>query len=477
MSHWLSNVNNLLTKLDDQVETAVEERAFAQDDSSYEAGGAARSGIDDILAKRGLSSVDSKDETTNKTEGNPSAKKMVGKDESHAVEKEGLQSQNGETTATESRQSSEPSVEQKGAKLNEDPDQSLQIDTINDTTQENAHSDSKELEASSFPLGKPLDKDLGTVSEDISKNLDTAEGGMKGTPPESNIISPKVKDKQKPPGPPSLKLAKYTKSLVSAASSISSNREEKRSNSVISPDRSKKEIRELTMERKEAQKEARTLRRHIVSLNDQLETAEAELQAQRKELERAAERMEKDRARHKQEKEVSQKRNIDEITELKVQHEKGMEEQQKRFEEQLERYRKKLSDEEQRRKQEGGDWNKEMSNAIDREQEARQTLNLLEDEKAVLLSQISTLQGQQAALGSRLESLSQAADNAMERERDAENRLDVALNQHARQISNRQVRPWENMVWAKFWSAQFPSLNISAVFFCLKICARQGNYN
>ena len=56
-----------------------------------------------------------------------------------------------------------------------------------------------------------------------------------------------------------------------------------------------------------------------------------------------------------------------------------------------------------------------------------------------MLSQISTLQGQQAALGSRLESLTQTADNAMDREREAEARLDAALSQHARQISQRQV--------------------------------------
>lgn len=61
------------------------------------------------------------------------------------------------------------------------------------------------------------------------------------------------------------------------------------------------------------------------------------------------------------------------------------------------------------------------------------------DEKVTLISQISTLQGQQEALGSRLESLTQAADNAADREREAEDRLDNALTQHARQISQRQV--------------------------------------
>ena len=194
------------------------------------------------------------------------------------------------------------------------------------------------------------------------------------------------------------------------------------------------------MERKEAQKEARTLRRHIVSLNDQLESAESELYAQRKELERAGEMMEKDRIKYKEEKEKYLKRSSDEITSLKTQHAVSLKDQQARFEEQLERYRKKLSEEEKRRKQQGGDWDKELSNAIDREHNMRKKLSLLEDEKAVLLSQISTLQSQQTTLGSRLESLSQAADNAMQRERDAENRLDITLSQHARQISHRQVR-------------------------------------
>lgn len=71
------------------------------------------------------------------------------------------------------------------------------------------------------------------------------------------------------------------------------------------------------------------------------------------------------------------------------------------------------------------------------------------DEKTVLLSQISTLQGQQAALGSRLESLTNAADNGMSREREAEERLDAALTQHAHQIRQRQVSSFYSRVLKK----------------------------
>ena len=75
----------------------------------------------------------------------------------------------------------------------------------------------------------------------------------------------------------------------------------------------------------------------------------------------------------------------------------------------------------------------------------------------ILLNQISTLQNQQAALASRVDSLSQASDAAEARERDAEERLDLLLSQHARQISQRQVG-LESMVrklcvgWLTFFS-------------------------
>ena len=136
--------------------------------------------------------------------------------------------------------------------------------------------------------------------------------------------------------------------------------------------------RELVMEAKEAQKESRTLRRHVVSLNAQLEAAESEIQAQRNELERAAEQMEKDRMRTKEAKESVKKLHIQELTALKEHNAKALKEQQKRFEEQLETYRNKLTEVESQRKQEDGDWSKEMTNVIEREQEVNSRLILLE---------------------------------------------------------------------------------------------------
>jgi hypothetical protein len=461
MSHWLSNVNNLLTKLDDQVETVVEERAFAQDDLSFTAIGDSRTGIDDILAKRGLSSTNSKDET--EEEECAKVENMIVDEDGDAEEgKKSLEYENDENKVKELKIVNEAVVEPtKGAYTLKTIAQSA--DNAPNNTAQN-HLNKEEISSTFAAQQILLQQDSGASSlkvhvvgdlerkamsseENVAQKVEIRDGTSEWNPIKQHKIdaSPTLsmlsKSKDEPmlstqPPPPKSIPTTITGAPVAASSALSFDKDH---NNLHSPDRSRKDIRELVIERKEAQKEARTLRRHIVSLNDQLETAESELQAQRKELERAAERMEKDRSRHKEEKEVSQKQNGKEITVLTAQHEKSLKEQQARFEEQLERYRKKLSDEEKRRKQEGGDWDKEISNAIDREHDMQQTLNLLEDEKAVFLSQISTLQGQQTALGSRLESLSEAADNALQRERDAENRLDLALNQHARQIGNRQV--------------------------------------
>jgi len=477
MSHWLSNVNNLLTKLDDQVETVVEERAFAQDDLSCEAIDAAKTGIDDILAKRGLSSMDSKDEMDE--DETKVEKNLVEEDEDNKDDKQCLKYENDESKAQEIKTVNGAAIKStKGADTsktvsqpfdNDAPNKTAQIDMrrqeVDKLIEKSSTFTDQKLSIQPDPetnsskghvVGKPifveLDKRDTNSEEFIPQKVEKMDGEIERKPIERHKInaSPmlptisKFKDQSMPSLPPSPQIPTSTTSAgstVVASSSLSFNKEQKRRpHAVHSPDRSRKEIRELVIERKEAQKEARTLRRHIVSLNDQFETAELELQAQRKELERAAGRMEKNRLQHKEEKEASQKRGTTEITLLQTRHEKSLKEQQARFEEQLERYRKKLSDEEKQRKQQGGNWDKEMSNAIDREHNMRQTLDLLEDEKAVLLSQISTLQGQQTALGSRLESLSQAADNAMQRECDVENRLDVALNQHARQIGHRQAR-------------------------------------
>lgn len=467
MSHWLSNVNNLLTKLDDQVETAVEERALAQDDLTSEGIGVAIAGIDDILAKRGLSLINSTDVMEeNEEETNIGMIDNEDEDEIQDAadqphEEKAAESQRVNSTDTEyksavDRNKTVPQCFDNIANINfaqkdrnrEEQDEISTSGRKESPTRHDSEAVSFQPHVGGILTDGALEKKITTEEEvttqkhvkmhEIEQNI-VEEHDMCSSTNLPAVSKSEDESSSIPSSPP--KLFTSTTKLIPPMVQSSVHKEPKsQSETVHSTDRSRQDTRELIMERKEAQKEARTLRRHIVSLNDQLESAESELQAQRKELERAAERMEKDRIRHEKEKEASQIRKTEEITLLKTQHEKSLNDQQARFEEQLERFRTKLSEEERRRKQEGGDWDKEISDAIDREHIMRRNLNLLEDEKRILLSQISTLQGQQTALGSRLESLSEAADNAIQRERDAENRLDNVLNQHARQISHRQAR-------------------------------------
>jgi flagellin-like hook-associated protein FlgL len=193
----------------------------------------------------------------------------------------------------------------------------------------------------------------------------------------------------------------------------------------------------------QAQKEVRTLRRHVVALNNQLEGAEREVVAQRNELEQAGERMTKDSARHKEERERERTTHQSQFQALRSEHDAALQAQRAKYEALLEESRSQLKAVEDRRRQEGGNRDKELADALDRESQAVAKLESVEDERATLMSQISTLQSQQESLGSRLESLSQTAENAFAREREAEERLDEALSMHARQISQRQAREAE----------------------------------
>lgn len=385
---WLSNVNNLLTKLDDQVETVVEERAFAVDnDEIFD--DEVETGIDDILLKRGL--IEDDDDA----------------EDEHNKRKESKGKSEKEEEPNDDSSENERNIEQK------------KVNIVSTAENEN----NEEIAREKKPPAKP--------ELDLSKNTNGPE-------------SAGLKIRTKPiSGPTSISQSsditrKNADGLTEGAPPLSRDNKPTDYNSVTisTPNRCKKEHREW----KEAQKEARTLRRHVVSLNEQLEAAELELQAQRKELERAAERIEKDRVRQKQEKETYQKHQLQETTLLLNQHKAILKEQQARYEDQVQQYRTKLNEEEKRRKQEDGSRDKEISHAVDREQEMRITFSKLEDEKLILLQQISTLQGQQTALGLRLESLTQGSENAMEREREAEDRLDVALSQHCLQIRQRQAR-------------------------------------
>lgn len=321
MSRWLNGLNQvstLLEKLDDKVENVVEERAInTDDDDDDDVGDSHGAMIDDILSKRGLA-ADSKDEV----------------DEMHGMD-------DGEDSEVQPATSSGVKSDNAGGDV-QMPQSGLS-------------------RAPSAGTGRPVEPDDG--HPDSTSMLPSTEEH-----PETSLSA------QTSPNENSEKRPDIGSGTVNDTAS------EKMIQSVSrhgNPSRSKKEI-ELSVASKEAQKEVRVLRRHVVKLNENLEQAENEIAALRDELGRAAERMEKDRGRAKEQKEVAQKIHLDELDVQRKQHEQALKDQKIRFEGQLQSYKSKLSEMENQRKQEGGDWNKEIAQAFQREQEMSNRAAFLE---------------------------------------------------------------------------------------------------
>jgi hypothetical protein len=459
MSRWLQNVGQFLEKLDDGAGRAVEERAFQDDDEDDNdpLQDGEDSAIESILAARGLSAAMGQEDHQD-YEGDvdfdvddfeQQVALVEGDKSTNSKEIEGFQDSMEETPE------------------DSDPDQlTIQVDAEKPAPMDYKAAVAQEPEQESMSVTTEDAQDIDPLIEASSETeISVTKEGPEASEPRTDSVTPEmandvventVEEKEElatfstpgqpaPPGhqdrhPPATPFYTPTKipepnAPVPPPVLVPSN------NSQGSGKTNESSANANAV--RQAQKEARTLRRHVVTLNKQLETAEAEIQAQRTELERAADRMEKDRTRHKDERDKEKVRQVEESKVAKAQHEQALKDMRTRTDQQVEEVKRKLRDIEDQRTQEGGDWNKELADAVTREQETAAKFALMDDEKATCLSQIATLQAQQEALGNRLESLTHTADNAMERERDAEDRLDEALSLHARQISQRQARETE----------------------------------
>jgi hypothetical protein len=203
------------------------------------------------------------------------------------------------------------------------------------------------------------------------------------------------------------------------------------------------QLKKYKLELKKSQAEARQLRKHVMQLNQELESSEAEVKAQQEELQRAAERMEKDRQRANEEREDLLDEQEEELETQKSHYEKELKDQKVRYEEQIGELQERLSSVEEMRMKEGGDWTKELEDSVQREREAIRKLSSLKDENVALKSAVAKLESQHAALQGKLESSAMANQTAVDRERQAEDKLDAALSLHSRQLSQRQAREAE----------------------------------
>jgi hypothetical protein len=439
MSRWLRNVNALLENLDNQVEETVEEHRFnrtineaARKSSDIDGNGGdavaaavegllqeEAQGVDDILAKRGLLGGGGDDDEEKEDAGGTNDDVAPGDSENLADESGNALNETVYEDASENELQSPPG---KVSKSNDPRDEGKgeseadaeagfigeRGDAVESTVGESSGNDDeekKEIMAISSSMEKVVPSsdnqthdDGGSTKAPSSANFGTALRNHLG-----GIV----------PSSPAAPLLSKNAAVVAATDGGGS------------------------------LKELRKLRRHVLQLNSDLESAEREIEAQRQELDRAASRMERDRSRHKQEKEASDASHKAEIVALTASQERIIRQLKDTNDMALREMESRVSRAEQQRAQEGGERDADLADALERERLAVMAASRLQEEMATLNERIESLTSETLRLDTRLENVTSQMELASGRERNAEEQLDKALSLHARQLGVRQKRESE----------------------------------
>lgn len=365
---WLSQVTDYLEQLDDQAEDYIEENINVD-------AGATGENLDSILAQRGLAAPSEDDDVKEEDEAMPPVDSTTDgtvepieplspppvSDETEAAAEQ--------VDSTPPGSSGQPSSELSDKNVESKP---MAEDTVPEDAPKIYQSISSEEENKPIPEAKEIPEvEVAAVERKEGGGGGGEEPGIKKqTPPpqpppakEAEEVqdstksqphrppAPKQVPPPPPPPPPTKETTKQRAELLPPAPPV-----------VKDPNPA------LVKEAKEAQKEVRTLRRHMLTLNKQLESVEAEVSAQRKELEEAGGKFEKERAKAKEQRDKERKAHADELKRMQTQHEATLMDQKLRLEKQLSDMSQNLQDIEQTRMQEGGNWDKELQGAVEREQ-------------------------------------------------------------------------------------------------------------
>jgi len=443
MSRWLKSVNNLLENLDQGVGEAVDQKENLYYEDEYgviqEVGG--ESSVDDILAKRGLLENELDDAADNTTVNDNTDQPIT--EEIGVIAEESLVNDD-EIELLDSKEV--------GDQNNIDSDDTLERENAEDTALHHDKADAFAAEMTTKPSDmKIIDQsvDIPSSESQNSLSLDRKEEGSHSdvdhtiqlnktdmdNPPENNLDN-NVDDGDVNNVKAGVTVTTSSKTKISLADQELLELKEALANQEQVSETALKDANNL-------QKELRKHRRHIVKLNTDLNDTERELDAQRTELERAAVRIEKDRLRNKEEKEQLELSHKKEIENANKEHQSIMESLKSKHAEQIADMESRLERAEQTRAKEGGDMTMELAESASRERETLKKVLNLEEEKSTQALQISTLQTQMSVLQSRLETTSEAHKSAMEREREADDKLDAALALHARHLNQRQGREAE----------------------------------
>lgn len=434
MSRWLRNVNALLENLDNQVEETVEEHRFnrtiteaaRKSGSSSEIDGNGgvdavaaavegllqeeAQGVDDILAKRGLLVDGSGDDEVGEEEdvGGTNDDVAPGDNENLAEESGSAWNETEYKDASGNKLQSPPGTVSKINEQSNDDAETGFTDESGDAVESNVGESSScndDIDGTKYIM--TTSSSLSSSMEKVAPSSDnqTYDNGGTKAPSSSNFGSV---------------LRNRLGGIVPSSPAT-----------IIATDGGA------------SLKELRKLRRHVLQLNSDLESAEREVEAQRQELDRAASRMERDRSRHKQEKEASDASHKAEIVALTASQERIIRQLKDTNDTALREVECRVSRAEQQRAQEGGERDADLADALERERLAVAAASRLQEEMTTLNERIESLSGETSRLDTRLENVTSQMELASERERNAEEQLDKALSLHARQLGVRQKRESE----------------------------------
>ncbi|CAB9508714.1 expressed unknown protein [Seminavis robusta] len=189
--------------------------------------------------------------------------------------------------------------------------------------------------------------------------------------------------------------------------------------------------------------EMRQLRKQVLSLQQELNAANKEIKAQQKELNSAATIVERERQELKEEKEDMKEDFEEEMENLKMAHQDTIANLKAAHKKQLLAVQEQLSHERAERQQEGGDLSQDLEETLQRERDALKQVVTLKEAKANLEGRVEKLTMQQESLQEKLDTALDAQKTAAERQQQAEHSLDDTLEQHKRQLKQRQIREAE----------------------------------
>jgi len=487
MSRWLKSVNNLLEQLDGQVGEVIEEGVDLRH------GGPTSSSVDDILAKRGLGNEDaeeeheeedeeSDDETENEDTdsiGQQSDDSLEEQRSQESLQKQAIEAQsttssnpdksqkvNADNLSVSIQQHSEESGSEKTSESEYEKVEfpSLESPSSFTATAEVATEDTNQNDASDNADISKSDEttkdgdDANADEEDINEGGNTSDDQNAG---KDVIVDDSVtttgsqtkessESSQQPEPTPAIEDVKLVPDNTNQQDHNhqqlqSQLKEQQLQKQQLQKQmqRYQKETKEVTNQMKQSEKETRKLRRNVVNLNSQLESLEHEMSAQSTELKQAAQRMERDRLRHKETLTRLQSEHSNQLEVLRNQFQKDIETVKEDHRLEQVDWSKTLQEAEQARAKEGGSYQEDLQQAIKREQEILQKFIFLQEEKSTLENQVSSLKTQLSTLENSYKSLTITSDTAMEREREAEDKLDAALSLHAKQMGLRLSREQE----------------------------------